>query len=258
MKTALVSMAVLVLTCTAFGCTRAHTVVKVKDASDVSLAFRRIGSATVEPIPAGHTDMNLRLSAIDVDEDGFLQREAGAIRIACARCEDKTLTLLDPERMSASAALDVQTIVSARRVELPFEYQVSANEEVYPLLRTPTGNVEYFEQTTEPVSELGWLLVPGGLLTVVGLIVIPQDTLTGLAMLVPGLALDAIGGVHLVLPSDTRRFNAEGQPIAARAPRRTASSTRRRAVAADQETGGEEGAEAADSEGQTAEPSEDE
>jgi len=206
-----------------FGCTRAHTVAKVKNAADVSLAFQRIGSATVEPIPEGSVDVNLRMSAIDVDADGYLQREEGVFRIACDGCASKTVTLLNGERLSASVARSVEDLVSARRgagaFELPFEYQVSASQEIYPLLRTSASNVEYFEQTTEPVSEVGWLLIPGAALTLVGAIVMTQDLVPGILMLVPGVALDVVGGIHLVLPEQTQRFNAAGAPIATRAPR---------------------------------------
>lgn len=259
MKQTSVALGVVLLISSSFGCTRAHTVLKVKNAADVSLAVQQIGSATLEPVPAGNSDVNLRLSAINVDEDGYLQREGGVLRIACNKCEGKTFTLLNGERLSASAELSVEEIVAEQGVELPFEYQVSANEEIYPLLRTADSNVEYFEQTTEPVSELGWLLVPGGLLTVVGLIVIPQDAVAGMLMFVPGLALDVVGGIHLVLPEDTQRFNAQGQPIAvrpARAPRRAAPP----AAESDETTGddGESTAEDSDRVDADAEPSTDE
>lgn len=225
-------IAALVLIGSSGACTRAHTLTKVKNAGEVGLSFRRIGSATVEPITAGTTDVNLRLSVIDVDEDGYLQREGGVLRIACAKCEGKTFTLLDGERLSASVDRSVEELVAssrgAGRVEMPFEYAVSSAQELYPVVRTPASNIEYFEQTTEPVRELGWLLVPGGALLVIGLIVIPQDTVAGMAMFTPGLALSAFGGLHLVLPEEVQRYNASGRPVATRPARpatRAATST---------------------------------
>lgn len=235
------------------GCTRAHTVTKVKNAADVTLAFRRIGSQTIEPVKAGSSDVNLRLSAIDVDEDGYLQRESGVLRIACNKCEAKTFTLLDGERLSASVDQSAAEILEAShgagRIELPFEYSVSRALDIYPELRTPSSNIEYFEQVTEPVSELGWLLVPGSLLFVVGLIVIPQDAVAGMLMFTPGLAMSAFGGLHLVLPKETQRYNASGTPIATRSA--APAPARRAAPATDETADGEtpEGDEAETSDG---------
>jgi hypothetical protein len=231
MKQTLAALGVVfsLVTC-AFGCTRAHTVTKVKSAADLSLAFQRIGSATVEPIPDGTVDVNLPMTAIDVDEDGYLQREEGVFRIECSGCLGKTLTLVDGARQAATVDRSVAELVAARHgsgsFELPFEYQVSSAQEIYPLLRTPAANVEYFEQTTEPVSELGWLLIPGAALTLVGAIVMTQDVVPGILMLVPGVALDVFGGIHLVLPDKTQRYNAAGNPIATRAARRAAPARR--------------------------------
>lgn len=214
--------AVVAFVLLSIGCTRSHTVTKVKNAADVSLAFQRIGSASVEPVTASAADVNLRLSAIDVDEDGYLQREDGVLRIACRHCVDGTLTLLDDARLVSPVDQSVEQTLSesrrAGRVQLPFEYQVSSAIQIYPLVRTPVSNVEYFQQTTEPVSELGWLLVPGAVLTVVGLVVIPQDAVAGMLMFVPGLALDVVGGLHLALPRDVQRFDARGRPIAMTEP----------------------------------------
>ncbi len=233
------------------GCTRAHTVTKVKNPAHVTLAFRRIGSATIEPVTAGSADVNLRMSAIDVDEDGYLQREDGVLRIACNKCLGKSFTLLDGERLAASVDQSAEEIVSqsrgAGRIELPFEYNVSSAIDIYPTLRTPASNIEYFEQTIEPVSELGWLLVPGGVLFVVGLIVIPQDAVAGMLMFTPGLALSAFGGLHLVLPKETQRYNGSGRPIATRtaapppAPRTASVDDASEGDAADADSAGAEG-----------------
>lgn len=237
------------------GCTRAHAVAKVKNAADVTMAFRRIGSATVEPITAGTSDVNLRMSAIDVDEDGYLQRENGVMRISCNKCTDGTLTLLDGERLAKSVEQSVSSIVEhgrgAGRIELPFQYAVSNAIDIYPTLRTPASNIEYFEQTTEPVSEFGWLLIPGGVLAVVGLIVIPQDAVAGMLMFTPGLALSAVGGIHLVLPKETQRYDAAGRPIARRTPQAAPSPQ-----AATARAQGAEGAEGEDPESGEAEPGE--
>lgn len=221
----------LVLCCGGTGCTREHTVAKIKNPGDVALAFRRIGAPTVEPVRAGTGDVNLRLSAIDVDEDGYLQREGGVLRIECRKCEDGTLVLVREGGLTASVDRGVADVISesqgAGRMELPFQHAVSSAVDIYPTLRTPATNIEYFEQTTEPVSELGWLLIPGGVLLVTGLFVIPENTVTGLLMFTPGLALSAFGGLHLVLPREVQRFNAQGQPISSTPPRAARRSRRR-------------------------------
>jgi len=221
------------------GCTREHTVAKIKNPGDVALAFRRIGAPTVEPVRAGTGDVNLRLSAIDVDEDGYLQREGGVLRIECRKCEDGTLVLVKEGGLTTSVDRGVADLISesrgAGRMELPFQYAVSSAVDIYPTLRTSATNIEYFEQTTEPVSELGWLLIPGGVLFVTGLIVIPQSTVTGLLMFTPGLALSAFGGLHLVLPREVQRFNAQGQPISSTPPG-AAPRNRRPAPAAEEES----------------------
>lgn len=213
----------LVLLIGGMGCTRDHTVAKIKNPGDVALAFRRIGAPTVEPVRAGTGDVNLRLSAIDVDEDGYLQREGAVLRIECPSCDDGSLVLVTEGGLTASVDRGVAEIVAesrgAGRTELPFQHAVSTAVDIYPTLRTPAANVEYFEQTTEPVSELGWLLVPGAVLFVTGLLVIPENTVTGLLMFTPGLALSAFGGLHLVLPRDVQRFNSQGQPIQSAPPR---------------------------------------
>lgn len=220
------------------GCTREHTVAKIKNPADVALAFCRIGAPTVEPVRAGTGDVNLRLSAIDVDEDGYLQREAGVLRIECRKCVDGSLVLVKEGGTTATVDRGVADLISesrgAGRIELPFQHAVSSAIDIYPTVRTPAANIEYFEQTTEPVSELGWLLIPGGVLFVTGLIVIPENTVTGLLMFTPGLALSAFGGLHLVLPKEVQRFNAQGQPIEATPPR-AASRSRRRAADEDAE-----------------------
>ena len=239
--------------CSTMIAVRSHTVAKVKNPADVALAFRRIGASTIEPVPAGSTEVNLRLSAIDVEQPGFMVREGGVLRIECNTCTDGKLTLLNGEHLTAQIDTSVEAILSEsrgnRRLDLPLQYTVSGALDIHPLLRTPSANIEYFEQTTEPVRELGWLLIPGGVLAIVGLIVIPQDAVIGMSMFTPGLALSAFGGWHLVISGETERFNAGGQSIPMRPAQ--AATTRPAATAAAEGSGNESSTEgdAAEDEG---------
>jgi hypothetical protein len=125
--------------------------------------------------------------------------------------------LLSDKGATASADMSVEEVIESRKtnkrkMKLGYEYEVSGDVSLFPELETRWSNIEYYEQTNEPVRWLGWALVPGGFLTIAGaLVMILEDPGAGLALLLPGVALDAFGVIQLVKSPTTERFGPDGQ-----------------------------------------------
>jgi len=182
--------------------------------------------------------MTMGLSGLGVQQSGSLRKENEAIILECASCLDGSLRLLSEEGATAPADISVREILelrkrNPRKMKLGYEYDVSENLSLFPELETSWSNVEYYDQTNEPMRWLGWALVPGGFLTVAGtLVMILADVGSGLAMLLPGVALDAFGVIQLVKSPTTDRFGPEGQPRRAPPP---ATKKKRKEEALDRE-----------------------
>ncbi len=210
---------VLLLACilSTTACSRATTSAKLRDPSKVSLTFRRLGQSSLRPIHEGSGDFTADLRGFGADESGSLRKENGAILLECATCLSGNLQLLSEKGATASADMSVKEVIESResnrrKMKLGYEYEVSGDVSLFPELETQWSNIEYYEQTNEPVRWLGWALVPGGFLTVAGaLVMILEDAGAGLALLLPGVALDAFGVIQLVKSPTTERYGPDGQ-----------------------------------------------
>lgn len=210
----------LLLACilSAAACTRATTSAKLRDPSKVSLSFRRLGQSSLRPIHEGSGDFTADLRGFGVEQSGSLRKENGAIMLECATCVDTSLQLLSEKGATASADMSVKEVIASREVnrrkmKLGYEFEASQDESLFPELETSWSNIEYYDQTNEPVRWLGWALVPGGFLTIAGaLVMVLEDPGAGLALLLPGVALDAFGVIQLVMSPSTDRFGPDGQP----------------------------------------------
>jgi len=99
-------------------------------------------------------------------------------------------------------------------MKLEYVYQLSESENIYPFVTVPWSNVAHYDETREPVEDLAWLLLPGGVLTVGGALVLPLVSVPlGLVMLVPGVAMATIGTIQLIISPETSRYNPEGKPM---------------------------------------------
>jgi hypothetical protein len=210
---------VLLLACilSATACSKATTSAKLRDPSKVSLSFRRLGQSSLRPIHEGTGDFSADLRGFGADESGSLRKDNGTIVLECATCLDGNLQLLSDKGATASADMSVEEVIesrktSRRKMKLGYEYEVSSDVSLFPELETSWSNVEYYDQTNEPVRWLGWALVPGGFLTIAGaLVMILEDPGAGLALLIPGVALDTFGVIQLVKSPTTERFGPDGQ-----------------------------------------------
>lgn len=199
-------------------CSTSNTEVKLRDPSQVSVSFRRLGRSTLHPIHKGSANISVGLRSLNVEQAGNLRRENQALRIECGKCLDGNLRLLSEDGLTAPSSISVSDILADQKaskgggmLKLDYEYAVTEDQNLYPQLDTKWSNVEYYQQTEEPVRELGWVLAPGGFLTVVGVLVMAlESTGGGIAMLLPGLALDTFGVVQLVKTPVTEKFSTDG------------------------------------------------
>jgi hypothetical protein len=218
---------VLLLACilSAAACSRATTSAKLRDPSKVSMSLRRLGQSSLRPINEGSGDFTSDLRGFGVEQPGSLRKENGAIVLECASCIDGNLQLLSEKGATAPADMSVKEILESResnrrKMKLGYEYEVSGDDSLFPELETSWSNIDYYDQTNEPIHELGWALVPGVFLMVAGVLVmaLEEDAAAGLAMSLPGLAVAVFGGYHLVKSPTTERFGPDGQPRQAPPP----------------------------------------
>lgn len=222
-----IRLELLLIACvlSAAACSKTTTSAKLRDPSQVSLSFRRLGQASIQPIHQGSDDMEMGLRGLGVEQAGLLRKQNNAIVLECASCLDGTIHLLSEKGATARADMSVQEIVESRetsrkKIKLGYEYEVSDELSLFPEIESEWSNVEYFDQTSEPVRALGWVLVPGGFLTVAGVLVmvLADAPGAGLALLLPGIALDAFGVIQLVKSPVTERFDPDGQARVAPPP----------------------------------------
>jgi hypothetical protein len=200
------------------GCSTTTTVAKLKDNAPTTLSFRRLGQSTLKPIHRGTTDTEVDIGRFDVEESGSIARQNTALRIQCGQCMDGDFTILSEEGLTAPVEAGVEEISGGdkRHARLKFEYFYTVSDLKYlnPVLETPASNLEYFEETTTPERVWAWSLVPGGLLTIIGIWMMADGSYgPGVALLAPGLTLDVFGILQLVTPVKMRRIGPHGEEI---------------------------------------------
>jgi hypothetical protein len=204
---------------TVTACTTVTTAVKLKNPSQTSLSFRRAGRTTIRPIDQGKANIEGNLASLDVKVPAAIRRQNLALLLDCAQCESGNKTYLSESGLTAAAPTTASELIETRktqkgRLRLEYLYAVNSTQNLSPVLETRWSNAEYFEENREPITALGWLLAPGGLLTAAGVYFLFQSPAAGIAFLLPGLALDTWGVWQLVMKPTTVRLDLDGKPIA--------------------------------------------
>jgi hypothetical protein len=201
------------------GCSSVTTSAKLRDPSQTSVSFRRVGRTSIRPIDPGTADVSVNLASLDVKQAATIRRENQAILLDCAQCVDGNFALLSDSGLTGGSPIGVSELNETRntkkdQLSLNFEYEVSSSQSLYPVLDTKWTNVEYFQENREPNRTLGWLLAPGGFLTAMGVyFLISGEPLAGIGFMLPGLALDTWGAWQLIMSPSVERLGLDGKPM---------------------------------------------